>query len=42
MEEGEGGEEVGEAPVWGVGGGGEVEGEEDGEAEGEAEEERVE
>ena len=42
VEEGEGGEEVGEAPVGGVGGGGEVEGEEDGGAEGEAEEEGVE
>lgn len=42
VEEGEGGEEVGEAPVVGVGGGGEVEGEEEGGAEGEAEEEGVE
>ena len=42
VEEGEGGEEVGEAPVGGVGRGGEVEGEQDGGAEGEAEEEGVE
>ena len=42
VEEGEGGEEVWEAPVGGVGSGGEVEGEQDGGAEGEAEEEGVE
>ena len=42
MEEGEGGEEVGESPVGGVGCSGEVEGEEDGGAKGEAEEEGVE
>lgn len=42
VEEGEGGEEVGEAPVGGLSCGGEVEGEQDGGAEGEAEEEGVE
>ena len=42
VEEGEGGEEVGKAPVGGVGCDGEVQGEEDGGAKGEAEEEGVE
>ncbi len=42
VEEGDGGEEVGEAPVGGVSCGGEVKGEQDGGAEGEAEEEGVE
>ena len=42
VEEGEGGQEVGDAPVGGVSCGGEVEGEQDGSAEGEAEEEGVE